>query len=236
MANERPEAPRSPGNGTASPRGAPAQVQSARPTADRLTIGKLIDHGRAPHEFHPRGHPSYFVKILTDDGQRTIWGRGLERALKKSRTQPQVGEVIGVRENNFAPVSFVMRTRNAEGLVVATRQTDTPRPHWVVERLEDFDLRAAEARALRDPTLSRREAVINHPSLKRAYLLLDTAQQRATERWQNPRTRETFVAEVRETLALMFERGIELPEPTRDRGRTDIPPNAPQRSAGPTRE
>jgi hypothetical protein len=105
-----------------------------------------------------------------------------------------------------------------------------------VERLEDFDLRAAEARALRDPTLSRREAVTNHPGLKRAYLLLDTAQKRAAERWQNPRTRETFVAEVRETLALVLERGMELPEPARERTRTDVAPKAPQLSEGPTRE
>ena len=234
MANERPDPPRNPAAGAVQ-RSGPAQVASPRPTVDRLTVGKLIDHGRARHEFHSRGHPSYFVKILTDDGARTIWGRGLERALQKSRTQPQVGEMIGVRENNLAPVSFVVRTRNAEGLVVATRQTDTPRPHWVVERLEDFDLRAAEARALRDPTLSRREAVINHPSLKRAYLLLDTAQQRASERWQNPRTRETFVAEVRETLALVLERGMELPDPGRERPRTNLAPNAPPRSQGPTR-
>lgn len=222
MASEPPSPERSRASGAATSRSIPAEP--LRPQVDRMTVGKLMDHGRAPHEFHPRGHPSYFVKILTDDGERTIWGRGLERALAKSRTQPQVGEMIGVRENNLAPVSFVIRTRNSEGLVVATRQTDTPRPHWVVERLEDFDLRAAEARALRDPTLSRREAVINHPRLQRAYLLLDTAQKRATERWQNPRTRETFVAEVRETLALMFERGIELPEPARDGARSQAAP------------
>lgn len=235
MATDYPGPPRNPSAGPAAPRNAP-RAELPRPSHDRLTIGKLIDHGRARHEFHSRGEPSYFVKILTDDGPRTIWGKGLQRALLKSRTQPQLGDMVGIRENNLAPVSFVMRTRNAEGLVVATRQTDTPRPHWVVERLEDFDLRAAEARALRDPTLSRREAVMNHPGLKRAYLLLDTAQKRAAERWQNPRTQETFVAEVRETLALVLERGMELPEPTRGRTRTDVAPNAPQRSEGPTRE
>jgi hypothetical protein len=53
------------------------------------------------------------VKILTDDGERTIWGRGLERALAKSRTQLQVGDAVGIRENNLAPVSFITRTRNA---------------------------------------------------------------------------------------------------------------------------
>jgi putative DNA primase/helicase len=199
-------------------------------------VGKLLNHGRAPHEFHPRGHPSYFVRILTDDGERTIWGRGLERALAKSRTQPQVGDAIGIRENNLAPVSFITRTRNAEGLVVATRQTDTPRPHWVIEKLEDFDLRAAAARALRDPTLSRREAVTNHRELGAAYWILDAAQKYATGRWESPKTRDTFVAAVRETLALTVERGIELPESARQGARSAVAPNGLQRPAAQTRE
>jgi hypothetical protein len=213
MASERSTLPSSSVPGTAAPSSAAAQGHSPRPPVDRLTVGKLSNHGRAPHEFHPRGHPSYFVKILTDDGERTIWARGLERALSKSRTQPQVGDVIGIRENNFAPVSFVMRTRNAEGLVVATRQTDTPRPHWVIEKLEDFDLRAAAARALRDPTLSRREAVIHHRELDPAYKILDTAQKYAAAHWEHLKTRETFVAAVRETLALTIERGEPIAQP-----------------------
>jgi hypothetical protein len=218
MASDPPSPPRGPASGAASPRRAAAPGQSPRPPVDRLTDGKLLNYGRAPHEFHPRGHPSYFVKILTDDGERTIWSRALERALAKSRTQPQVGDVIGIRENNPAPVSFVMRTRNAEGLVVATRQTDTPRPHWVIEKLEEFDLRAAAARALRDPTLSRREAVTNHRELAPAYWILDAAQKYAADRWPNPKTRETFVAAVRDTLALTIERGEPIAEPQKNSG------------------
>lgn len=235
MASERSIPPGNAAPGAAALRSAPPPA-AARPPMDRLTVGKLIDHGRAQHEFHPRGHPSYYVKILTDDGPRTIWARGLERALAKSRTQPQVGDLIGIRENNIAPVSFITRTRNAEGLVVATRQTDTPRPHWVIEKLEDFDLRAAAARALRDPTLSRREAVVNHRDLAPAYWLLDAAQKYALDRWANPKTREAFVGALRETLALTIERGIELPQATREHTQTVGRPNGPPRTDAKTRE
>lgn len=231
MASERFTPPSESAPGPDAPRGGPPPAESPRPPSDRLTVGKLIDHGRARHEFHPQGHPSYFVKILTDDGPRTIWGRGLERALTKSRTQPQVGDAIGIRENNVAPVSFITRTRNAEGLVVATRQTDTPRPHWVIEKLEDFDLRAAAARALRDPTLSRRDAVINHRDLEPVYRLLDLAQKYAADRWENPKTREAFVGAFREIHALAIERGIDLPQ--RERGEGLNRPNDP-RSVVPT--
>ena len=236
MATDTPGPPRNPAPGAPASRSITAPGQSPRPPIDRLTVGKLLNHGRAPHEFHPRGHPSYFVKILTDDGERTIWGKGLERALAKSRTQPQVGDAVGIRENNLAPVSFITRTRNAEGLVVATRQADTPRPHWVIEKLEDFDLRAAAARALRDPTLSRREAVVNHRELAPAYWILDAAQKYAAGRWESVKTRDTFVAAVRETLALTVERGIELPESVREGARSAVPPNGLQRPAVRTRE
>ena len=236
MATERSTPQSNPTAGAAVPRSTPTPSESPRPTNDRLTVGKLIDYGRANHEFHPRGHPSYYVKILTDDGPKTIWARGLERALQKSRTQPQVGDVIGIRENNLAPVSFITRTRNAEGLVVATRQTDTPRPHWVIEKLEDFDLRAAAARALRDPTLSRREAVLNHRELAPAYWLLDAAQKYAIGRWENAKTREAFVGAVRETLALTIERGVDLPRPAREPARSAEGPSGSPRADGRPRE
>ena len=231
MVSEGSTPPSGPPPERAAPRREPPPAESLRPPADRLTVGKLIDHGRARHEFHSQGHPSYFVKILTDDGPRTIWARGLELALTKSRTQPQVGDVIGIRENNVAPVSFITRTRNAEGLVIATRQTDTPRPQWVIEKLEDFDLRAAAARALRDPTVSRREAVINHRELEPVYRLLDLAQKYAADRWENPKTREAFVGAFREIHALAIERGIDLPQ--RERGESLNGPHDP-RSVAPT--
>ncbi len=183
MATERSSPPRSPASGAASPgapRSAAAPGQSPRPPVDRLTVGKLLNHGRAPHEFHPRGHPSYFVKILTDDGERTIWGRGLERALAKSRTQPQVGDAIGIRENNLAPVSFITRTRNAEGLVVATRQTER-RGRTGSSRSSRTSICAPPLRGrCATPHSPDARQSTNHKELADAYRLLDTAHQYAS--------------------------------------------------------
>jgi hypothetical protein len=120
------------------------------PDYDRMWIGKLIDHGRANYEFHRDAHASYYLQLVVEGGRRlTLWGAGLERALRNSRTQPQLDDYIGVRQNNLAPVSVVSRKRNADGVVVATRQLDTPRPRWIVEKLQEFDMRAAAARAAR---------------------------------------------------------------------------------------
>jgi hypothetical protein len=196
------------------PRPQGAREAAPASTQDRLIVGKLLDHGRARHEFHRKGPVSYYVKLLMDGGeQKTIWGAGLEAAFKRSRTQPQPGDHIGVRQNNLDPVSFVVRTRNSEGLVVAKTSTDTPRPRWVVEKLEEFDMRAAAARTLRDPTISRREAVQSHRELNDAYWILDTGQKLALEKWQKPEVRAAFMKALRETLAATLERGQELVRP-----------------------
>jgi hypothetical protein len=215
--NERSQNPASSGgqqNSAAAREGVP------RTSVDRFTVGKLLEHGAAPHEFHRGAPESYYVKLVTDSGPQTIWSAGLKSAFERSRTQPQPGDQIGVRENNFDPVSVVVRKRNPDGIVTAERSIDTPRPHWVVEKLAQFDLRAAAARTLRDPTVSRREASMNYRELKDAYTLLDTAKKHAENTWENPQTRAKFVQALRETLAEHIERGEEVPRLTLDQDRT----------------
>jgi hypothetical protein len=188
-----------------------------RSATDSLVLGVLVKHGRARVGFQPQGEPSYFVTIKTDRGERTLWSRDLERAMTESRTQPQPGEAIGVRENGISPVSFITRQRNARGEVVAVNRVDTPRGHWIIERRDWFDERAAAAEVLRDAQASRREAIRNHPELLGAYWALDSAGKVAEARIKNPGSRERFVALVRESLAHAIERGEPLPEP-RNRG------------------
>jgi hypothetical protein len=191
-----------------------------RSATDRLVTGVLVKHGRAPYGFQRGGEASYFVTLNTERGERTIWGRGLERALSASRTQPQPGEAVGVRENGISPMTVVMRERNARGEVVTVNRADTPRGHWVIERRNWFDERLAAAEALRDARVSRREAIRNHPELLGAYWALDSAGKVAEARIRNPESRERFVQLVRETLAHAIERGEPIAQ-QRSRGPRD---------------
>lgn len=183
-----------------------------RSATDSLVTGVLVKHGRAPYGFKTAGEASYFVTLSTERGERTIWGRELERAISASRTQPQLGEPVGVRENGISPMTVVMRERNARGEVVTVNRADTPRGHWVIERRDWFDERAAAAETLRDARISRREAIRNHPELLGAYWALDSAAKVADARIKNPESRERFVALVRETLAHAIERGEPIAE------------------------
>ena len=123
------------------------------------------------------------MKNLTDGGERTIWGRGLERALAKSRTQPQVEDAIGIRENKLAPVSFITRTRKRRGACrrhpsdghaetsLGHREARRPRP-----------ARRRRAVATRPHALSTRGSN-ESPGVGAAYWILDAAQKYAIGRW-----------------------------------------------------
>lgn len=183
-----------------------------RPTRDRLYVGQLIEHGRSNHEFHPKGSPSYYVKLKTEGSVQILWGKGLERAFADSKTKPKLDDIVGIRENNLDPVSIVTR-KQVDGVVMATRQFDTPRPHWVVEKLEEFDRRRFAAEALRDPTISRREAIVSHRELLGFYWVLDAGKKIAEQKINNPEGQKRFLTLMRESLALAVERGEPAPLP-----------------------
>jgi hypothetical protein len=230
-AAQRPQAPHGPGAG-AQDRSIVVR-EPPRSATDSLVLGELVRHGRAPYTFQPNGEPSYFVTLKTERGERTLWSRGLERALAESRTQPQAGESVGVRENGINPVTVITRQRNARGEVVSVNRVDTPRGHWIIERRDWFDERAIAAEALRDAGISRREAIRNHPELLGAYWALDSASKVAEARIKNPVSRERFVALVRESLAHAIERGEPIPQPRKRgepaAGRPTEPTGAPTR-------
>jgi hypothetical protein len=176
-----------------------------------------VRHGPARYQFDPTGEPSYFITVRTERAERTLWGRGIERALVESRTQPKPGDAIGVRENGIDPMTFVLRERDDRGHVRSEIRRDTPRPHWIIERREFFDERAAAAKTLRDPRASRHEAVRNHPELQGSYWALDSAVKVATQRIADRGSRERFISLVRDALALAIERGEDPPQPVRPR-------------------
>lgn len=187
-----------------------AVAGSSRQPTDRLIVGWLREHGPAQHAFRPRAEPSYFLKLQTRDGMEVVWGKGLERALAASRTRPQIGDEIGVREIEIRPIALPSRSPGGEG---AAPTVPPPRTHWVIERTAFFAERAAAAQALRDSNIQPREAIRNHPDLIGAYFTLDAARKVAEAKIGHPESRERFVALVRETLAHAIERGEPIMEP-----------------------
>lgn len=201
-----------------------------RPRAARLLTGKLLDHGRETYRFDPREAMSYFVRLKTPDGPRTIWGKDLQRALEKSLTQPQIGDEIAMRRTGADAVTVKRRERDGEGHVLQERDLATQRHRWVVEKHEFFAQREAAAEVLRNPSIHPRKGVNQHPELAGTYLNLHAAEI-AARTIRDPQDRQKFVALIRSALAQSVATGEPL-QPVRLRERS-----AAKRSAlGPSLE
>ncbi|HZE20236.1 MAG TPA: LPD7 domain-containing protein, partial [Candidatus Angelobacter sp.] len=199
--------------------------EGASPRRDRpgLLTGRLIDHGRANYR-HERGSPmSYFVKLETSRGDRTVWGVDLERALKESLTQPAMGDEVGLRTVRQDAVKVKTPERDGDGNVVGERDLDTHRNRWIIEKRGFFEARAHAARLLRNVTVDPRQAVKEHPELAGTYLQLRAAEL-AAKRLPDPGDRERFVETVRAALADSVARGEPMPPVRLRERRAERPP------------
>ena len=199
-----------------------------------LLIGRLKDHGRANYQFRATEDPSYYVKLLTSRGERTLWGKDLERAVAQGETAPKIGDLIGARRIAREAVTVTARERDAEGRVIAQDEHHVHRTRWVVEKVTFFAERARLARRLRDEQLDVRESVRAHPELRSTFLSVRAAEEFATRRISDPKDRERFLALVRGAMAGSIQKGEPLPAV---RLRTNSKPltSAPHKTTDPKR-
>ena len=52
---------------------------------ERSIGGTVVEFGRAPYAFDPANNASFYVKLDTGRGERTVWGLELERSLREAR-------------------------------------------------------------------------------------------------------------------------------------------------------
>jgi len=199
-----------------------ARLEVTRTDTDRVTFGRLVEHGRAKHMLRPLAEESYFVRIETLQGERTFWSPALQSAMERSQSKPQIGDEIGVRENSIQPVTLITSVHDQRGNVIGKRRFDTPRVHWIVEKRTFFQERMLAAEALRNERLHPREAIQNFPDLQPAYIALDCARRVAEQKRVRPAAQRWFVKMVRETLAHAIERSEPLP---------NIAPRTPQKQS-----
>ena len=202
---------------TRSPRRA-----GVRKRIDELIVGKLLDHGRETYRFDPHQEMSYFVRIETSQGERTVWGKDLARALEQSLTQPKIGDEVALRRTGSDPVTVKRRERDTQGQVLKEEDLATQRHRWVLEKREFFEARAKAAETLRNPSIEPREGTRSHPVLAGSYLNLHAAEL-AARVMRDPEDRKKFVALVRNALADSIARGEPL-QPVRLRERSPVHP------------
>ncbi|HEU4687530.1 MAG TPA: hypothetical protein VFS23_04165 [Vicinamibacterales bacterium] len=176
-----------------------------------LLIGRLAAHGRANYQFRTTEEPSYYLKLLTSRGERTLWGKDLERALTEAETRPKAGDLVGARRASREAVTITTKERDAMGHVVSQAERQAHRTHWVVEKVQFFAERARMARRLRDEQADVRESVRAHPELRSAFLSVRAAEEFANQRIANEADRTKFLDLVKGAIAGSIKQGEPLP-------------------------
>ena len=175
---------------------------------------------------------SYFVKLETERGDRTIWGIDLERAFKESLTRPDIGDEVGLRAVRQETVKVRRQERDAAGEVI-DREFETHRNRWIIERRGFFEGRAEAAQIVRDPSLNPKEVAKKHPELVGSLLELHLAKLAAQK--LHPEDRERFVATHRAGLAERIARGEPLPVVRLRERAPERAPKPPERERAPVR-
>lgn len=219
------------------------QLPSVRDTNRRtgtLVVGRFKEHGAANYQLRHNQEPSYYLKVLTNRGLRTLWGIDLKRALEAAVTQPKIGDIIGAQRIAREAVTVTDRRRDAEGRVVSQTEHHAHRNRWRVEKVQFFAERAKLARRVRDAQADARDAVREHPELRSTFLTVRAAEEFAARSIRDPKERERFLEMVRGAMAGSIKKGEPLPE-VRLRERSTRAPSekspqpSPKRDDGPAR-
>ncbi|MCC7464507.1 MAG: hypothetical protein IT480_18840 [Gammaproteobacteria bacterium] len=198
--------PKDPPSGSSSRR-----PDLARRRGEELLIGRLVAHGTANYQYRTDEEPSYYVKLLTSRGPRTLWGKDLERALRDAESRPQVGDLVGARRQAREAVTVTQRVRDDQGNVIAHSERVAHRSLWVVEKVTYFAERARVARRVRDEQVDAKATVKAHPELRSAFLSIRAAEEFAKHKLPNPEDRERFLELIRGVLAGSIQKGTPLP-------------------------
>jgi hypothetical protein len=175
-------------------------------------IGRLTAHGKANYQFRAEEDPSYYVKLLTSQGEKVLWGKDLSRAVREGETQPKVGDLVGARRVARQAITLVSRQRDGEGRVVQQAEQHAHRTQWLVEKVTFFAERSRLARQVREDHIDVRATVRAHPELKSTFLSVRAAEEFASQSIANPQDRAKFLELVKGALASSIQKGEPLPQ------------------------
>lgn len=107
-----------------------ARVVAERLSSDRVHVGQVVDHGRAPHEGKPENGTSYYVRLRGENGERVLWGLDLERAMHAAKAQQGDDIVLSLQRAARAG-------DRGEALAEPGVARATHRNVWQVDRIDD---------------------------------------------------------------------------------------------------
>lgn len=156
---------------------------------ERVYVGEIVDHGRAPYQFDKNNDDSYYVTLQTRAGEQVIWGKGLAEAVQER----SAGEQVVLQNIGKRDVTVQERVRDAQGHVVGTRPKESQLNAWKSELLSRFSEKArtdfANRSAARQPSLGVYDAKAPRAAVPPDAPARPPGQQRSAEQQRNARER-----------------------------------------------
>ncbi|MBS0341350.1 MAG: hypothetical protein JSS56_12550, partial [Proteobacteria bacterium] len=163
--------------GSNTPDTGPSVESRARPSGTRPVKGVLVAAAAAPYQFDPAQRMSFYVKVRTEVGDRTIWGADLERALAESSSQLRTGDQIVLTQRGTNPVSVKIPARNKAGDLVGEKRIVVQRARWSIETPEHVRDLQAQAKLVRTGEVVAVDSLDMYPGLAAAAAGVKLAEQ-----------------------------------------------------------
>lgn len=206
--------------------GVPQRVREA-PRAP--VTGVLLAHAAAPYRFDPAQSTSYYVRLRTAVGERTLWGTDLERAVTASRSRVRVGDAVTAAPHGAQTMKVRVAKRGEAGERVGERKVTVSRTVWSVETVQHLEARERRAQLVRDGALPADTLLAGDPELAAAAIALRLAARFAQRLTPHAGSQARFVHAVREGLARAIAEGRRIRLPVARRSERAHPP-APARA------
>ena len=111
----------------------------ARLQGERVVVGTVVDHGINHYNHDVQNAKSYFVKVVTDHGEREIWGIDLGRAFEQGKVQR--GDAVALVQQSHERVTVTVPLRDASGASIGTAPQPATRNRWEVIKLDSLGVR-----------------------------------------------------------------------------------------------
>nr|BCT99892.1 DNA primase [uncultured bacterium]BCU00063.1 DNA primase [uncultured bacterium] len=135
-------------------------VETAAKVALRAYAGRVLEHGAANFNHDPKEKPNYFVKLATDQGEKTVWGVDLKRAMSEGKVK--AGDDVKLEYRGNTPVTVEALKRDKAGNVIGKEEITTNRNQWDVQKSDKAKVAEAVASAFIDSKVkdpAQREAL-----------------------------------------------------------------------------
>lgn len=136
------------------------KVAAERFQNNRVYVGRVVEHGAAPYENDPKNEKSYYVKLETASGEKTVWGVDLQRAVGEGKAEK--GDDVAIAYQGKQQVTVPVKERDADGKLTGKQvEMVVDRNTWDVSKLDKVREEARERLTEAARNTDRQQPVVN---------------------------------------------------------------------------